>query len=103
MRGIKNFRFGPQVVFLLFFGLFSGWGWEERKGGYLPDSQGVAHYTYVNGEYVPVPYSYNPYPNIGTFHYRNPPVYGGNLDQLQGSTPGLYARPFESKANFFYK
>ena len=57
----------------------------------------------VREEYVPVPYSYNPYPNISTFHYRNPPVYGANLDQLQGVTPGLYARPFESKANFFYK
>ncbi len=106
MRGLAKFLSGNSSVILVGCGLLFGWfggGGSDMKGGYLPDSQGVDHYTYVNGQYIPVPYAYNPYPDTSTFHYRNPPVYGNNLDQLQGSTPGLYAKPFEGRATYFYK
>lgn len=96
----KSWSFG---VLLIGCGLLFGFGGEDRRGGYLPDTQGVSHYTYVNGEYIPVPYAYNPAPDVSTFHYRNPPVYGNHLDQLQGSTPGLYARPFTPRLPYFYR
>ncbi|MCA9412727.1 MAG: hypothetical protein KC931_03215 [Candidatus Omnitrophica bacterium] len=107
MRGFKRFetvnRASVILLIGIFCGLFGGDGWSDRKGGYPPDSQGVSHYVYSNGEYIPVPYAYSAYPDISTFHYRNPPVFGNNLDQLQDTTPGLYARPFERSTNFFYK
>jgi len=106
MRGIHSFHAGNRFIILIGCGLFAVWfggGEAEMQGGYLPDSQGVAHYTYVNGEYIPVPYAYNPTPEVSTFHYRNPPVFSNNLDQLQGSTPGYYAKPFIPRANYFYK
>ena len=105
MRGIKRIESGFQFILLIGCGLLFGWcgGGSDPKGGYLQDSQGVAHYTYVNGEYIPVPYAYNVAPNVSTFQYRNPPVFGNNLDQLQGSSPGLYAKPFTPRTPYFYR